>query len=72
MTATSLTRRLLQGLRRARRAPGARPDLGDCGAELALDLALAPRTLASAGVAGAERIPGGEAAPPSRPPRPAA
>jgi hypothetical protein len=72
MTATSLTHRLLQGLRRGRRASGARPDLGDCGAELALDLALAPRALAPAGATRAERVSGGEAAPPSRPPRPAA
>jgi hypothetical protein len=72
MTATSLTRRLLQGLRRVRRAPGARPDLGDCGAELALDLALAPRALAPARAAGPERAHGDEAAPPSRPPLPAA
>ena len=43
MIATSLTRRLLQGLRRPRRAAGVRPDFGDCGAELALDMTLAAR-----------------------------
>lgn len=48
MTATSLTRRLLQGLRRPRRASCARPDFGDCGAELALDM-----TLAAPGLTGA-------------------
>lgn len=72
MTAISLTRRLLQGLRRVRRAPGARPDLGDCGAEMALDLALAPRVLAPAGTAAPERARGDEAVRPSGPPLPAA
>ena len=70
MTATSLTRRLLQGLRRPRRAASVRPDFGDCGAELALDLTLAalPVPPAAPGVARA-RGPGAEGAAAAPPPR---
>jgi hypothetical protein len=57
MTATRLTRLLLQGLRRPRRSPAARPDFGDCGAELALDMTLATRPLLPAAPAAAPASP---------------
>ena len=60
MTATRLTRLLLQGLRRPRRSPGTRLDFGDCGAELALDMTLAARPLLPA-APGAERARGSDA-----------